>query len=84
MDGPARQEPTSVTRVEGRSGEGTPSSVSKVSAVSAVSGVTSVSSVTSAVISNHPPVAEAAPATLGTPRMPLTVSVRRKAALTAT
>ena len=46
MDGPARQEPTSVTRVEGRSGEGTPSSVSKVSAVSAVSGVTSVSSVT--------------------------------------
>ena len=62
MDGPARQEPTSVTRVEGRSGEGTPSSVSKVSAVSAVSGVTSVSSVTSAVISNHPPVAEAAPA----------------------
>jgi serine/threonine-protein kinase len=52
---PPRPEPTSVTRVEGKSGDGTPSSVSRVSAVSAVSGVTSVSSVTSAVISNPPP-----------------------------
>jgi serine/threonine protein kinase len=58
MEGPIRAEPTSVTRVEGKSTEGTPSSVSRVSAVSAVSGVTSVSSVTSAVISNPPPVAE--------------------------
>ncbi|HEY3815557.1 MAG TPA: serine/threonine-protein kinase [Polyangiaceae bacterium] len=62
MEPPIGADPTSVTRVERKAGEGTPSSVSKVSVVSAVSGVTSVSSVTSAVISNPPPVAEGVPA----------------------
>ena len=62
MEPPIRQEPTSVTRVEGKNAEATPASVSKVSAVSAVSGVTSVSSVTSAVISNPPPGVDAAQA----------------------
>jgi len=62
MEPPIRQEPTSVTRVEGKQSDATPVSVSKVSAVSAVSGVTSVSSVTSAVISNPPPGVDAAQA----------------------
>jgi serine/threonine-protein kinase len=70
MEPPIRQEATSVTRIEGKSAEATPSSlssvssVSKVSAVSAVSGVTSVSSVTSAVISNPPPGVDAVQAPL--------------------
>jgi serine/threonine-protein kinase len=79
MDAP-RQEPTSVTRVEGKSGEGTPSSVSRVSAVSAVSGVTSVSSVTSAVISNPPPAAgEAASTSSSSSSSSLPVETRRRA-----
>jgi serine/threonine-protein kinase len=55
-----RPDRTAVTRVEGRSGEGPPSSVSRVAAASrdsspsSPSGVSSVPSVTSAVISNPP------------------------------
>jgi len=90
MEPPIRPEPTSVTRIEGKSdgtspaspergqhlGEGTPSSISKVSAVSAVSGVTSVSSVTSAVIPNAPAGAEAV---AGAPSSSAPADTRRRA-----
>jgi serine/threonine protein kinase len=60
-----RGEPTSVTRIEGKGAEGTPSSASRLSPVSGITGTSSgvtgvVSSVPSAVISN-PPLPETIP-----------------------
>jgi serine/threonine-protein kinase len=79
MEPPIRPETTSVTRIEGKAAEGTPSSVSKVSAVSAVSGMTSVSSVTSAVIPNPPAVADAALAPASSASALAPGDVRRRA-----